>query len=397
VLASTSASRCLAASTCASDGVSASGVRALSHRNPVTLRLGLTPMGRASSKIAGLFTPPAPDVVVRAARPDEAFYTWRGRLRTLHEFDCRLVLNAYAADALVGSALLRSRETGPDDPSSIWTFVDSEFDGRGPYFGDPALIADASYIHLQSVYVRRDHRRRGVSIALCEAIRRIGLPTFCQFRPKFLPGVFERYRADSHENELLAFDWTWNGDGGSLASAMSLAMDDAVESAEPSTFSPGEITAEIGMADGGPDLEPRDVDGLDVIDDDSLDVGKEGEVEDDVVSYPSDSWREEDRCWVPRQIEDELRYRLERERSGFSISELRLETVEPLHLGETTVARFRAVFGGAIEDPDLFELRARYRHYLCTFDPTWHPADVPAALREIVRLQYPRVEGVRTI
>jgi hypothetical protein len=354
-------------------------------------------MGRASSKRAGLFTAPAPDVVVRAARPGEAFYTWRGRLRTLHEFDCRLVLNAYAADALVGSALLRSREPGPHDPSSVWTFVDSEFDGRGPYFGDPALIADASYIHLQSIYVRRDHRRRGLSIALCEAIRRIGLPTFCQFRPKFLPEVFERYRADSDENELLAFDWTWNGDGGSLACEMSLAMDDAVVSAGPPTFSPGEITAEVGIANGGPDLEPRDVDGLDLIDDDSLDVGEEGEAEDDVVSYPSDSWSAEDRRWVPRQIEDELRYRLERGRSGLSISELRLETVGPLQLGETTVARFRAVVSGAIEEPELFELRSRYRHYLRTFDPIWRPADVPKALREIVRLQYSRVEGVRTI
>jgi len=334
------------------------------------------------------------EFIVRAARPGENFYTWRGRLRTLHGFDRRLVLNTYRGEELLASAIVSSNEAGPDDPSDTFTFADSEFEAEGPYFGDPDLIGDTAYLHLQSLYVRRDWRRRGVGNALIEALKGIGLPTFCRFRLAFLRAVFERYRTDSKANEMTAFEWTFNGEGGSLACAMSLAMDHALPPTYASIFSRRPIEAEIVLSDGSAHVEPRGVDGLEEVDDEALAVGIEGERESDIVHYPAEAWNDDDGSWLPREVESELGHWLEPDRSGLAISKLALVDAELPAPGETAAARFRVVLRADIERPELFELRARYRRYLRTFDSSWDDAGIGSAVREIARLKYVKIESV---
>lgn len=342
---------------------------------------------------------PTRELVVRRAAPGEQFYTWRGALRSLHPFDGRLVLNAYRGSSLVGSALLISREPGPDDPnSSTWQFMDTIFNGRGPYFGDPDLIDDAAFLHFESLYVRRDSRRQGVSLALCEAIAEIGLPTFCELRPKFLPAVFERYRADAAANETAAWEWTSCGEGGSIACAMTVAEDGSYS---PSGIPVGDLAAEIVIEHGGPYAFPANVDGLldDLPDDeggDALDAGEEGVVELDAVNHPGDYWTEDD-SWVPRWIEEELRFNLALDRSGFELGELRMTTVAQPRPGQQNAARFCARLTGRVENAGRFALRAEYRRYLRTFDADWTADNLESALRELVRPQHSRVESVQVV
>jgi hypothetical protein len=77
------------------------------------------------------------------------------------------------------------------------------------------LFAEPCDLHFESLYTWRDVRRRGVVAALIEAVSEIGLPTFAEFRPKWLPDVFERWRV-TEENQDETLFWTQEGAGGSL-------------------------------------------------------------------------------------------------------------------------------------------------------------------------------------
>jgi hypothetical protein len=158
--------------------------------------------------------------VQRAAKGDR-FYTWRGRVRQLFPVDGRLVLNAYLGGELVGSAIVSSHEADEDEQrETAWTLADARFSPSGPYFGDPDLFAEPCDLHFESLYTWRDVRRRGVVAALIEAVSEIGLPTFAEFRPKWLPDVFERWRV-TEENQDETLFWTQEGAGGSLGVALS--------------------------------------------------------------------------------------------------------------------------------------------------------------------------------
>jgi GNAT superfamily N-acetyltransferase len=135
--------------------------------------------------------------------------------------DGRLVLNAYLGGELVGSAIVSSHEADEDEQrETAWTLADARFSPSGPYFGDPDLFAEPCFLHFESLYTWRDVRRRGVAAALIEAVSEIGLPTFAEFRPKWLPDVFERWRV-TEENQDETLFWTQEGAGGSLGVALS--------------------------------------------------------------------------------------------------------------------------------------------------------------------------------
>lgn len=138
-------------------------------------------------------------VRVQRAAEGESFYTWRGRVRQLFPEDGRLVLNAYLGEELVGSAIVSAHEADEDEQSeTAWTLADARFSPSGPYFGDPDLFAEPCYLHFESLYTRRDLRQRGVAAVLIQAVCAIGLPTFAEFRPKWLPRVFERWQVRRH-------------------------------------------------------------------------------------------------------------------------------------------------------------------------------------------------------
>ena len=116
-------------------------------------------------------------------------------MRRLFPVDGRLVLNAYLADELVGSAIVSAHEADEDEQrETAWTLADARFSPSGPYFGDPDLFDEPCYLHFESLYTRRELRQRGVAAALIDAVSGIGLPTFAEFRPKWLPHVFERWQ-----------------------------------------------------------------------------------------------------------------------------------------------------------------------------------------------------------
>src|SRR5215218_5514115 len=161
-------------------------------------------------------------VRVQRAAEGDCFYTWRGRVRQLFPVDGRLVLNAYLGEDLVGSAIVSAivsaQEADEDEQrETAWMLADARFSPSGPYFGDPDLLAEPCYLHFESLYTRRDVRRRGVAAALIGAVSAIGLPTFAEFRPKWLPDVFKRWQVTggNHDEALL---WTQEGAGGSLGS-----------------------------------------------------------------------------------------------------------------------------------------------------------------------------------
>lgn len=69
--------------------------------------------------------------VVRATQ-GERFYTWRGRVRELFPQDGRLVLNAYLAKELAGSAIVSAHEADEGEQSeSAWTLADGYFSRQG--------------------------------------------------------------------------------------------------------------------------------------------------------------------------------------------------------------------------------------------------------------------------
>jgi hypothetical protein len=108
-------------------------------------------------------------------------------------------------------------------------------------------LFEPCYLHFESLYTRRDVRR-GVAAALIEAVSAIGLPTFAEFRPKWLPDVFERWRV-TEENEDEALLWTQEAAGASLGGALSLALDGEVLEAPP--FEPASFRITLRATAGG--------------------------------------------------------------------------------------------------------------------------------------------------
>lgn len=197
-------------------------------------------------------------VRVQRATEGERFYTWRGRVRKLFPEDCRLVLNAYVGEELAGTAIVSAHEAGEDEQrETAWTLADASFSPSGPYFGDPDLSPEPCYLHFESLYTRRDLRQRGVAAALIEAVWAIGLPTFAEFRPKWLPNVFERWVV-TEEKEAEALFWTQDVAGGSLGIALSLALDG--EGFEEPAFQPSAFRITFHARTGGERIVAREMD-----------------------------------------------------------------------------------------------------------------------------------------
>jgi GNAT superfamily N-acetyltransferase len=332
----------------------------------------------------------APVRVQRAAE-GERFYTWRGRVRRLFPVDGRLVLNAYLAEELVGSAIVSAHEADEDEQrETAWTLADGRFSPSGPYFGDPDLFAEPCYLHFESLYTRRDVRRRGVAAALIEAVSAIGLPTFAEFRPKWLPDVFERWRV-TEEKEDEALLWTKEGAGGSLGAALSLALDGEMLEAPPFEASSFRIGFQANA--GGERVVAREAiyhapedDDADRDEDADVSLHEEALVEDDRVQIAPQPWEEDDARWLPRELEEELRFHLREDRSGVALSGVDIEVLaEPVE-GSRDPARYGVTIVGGVQDPPLLLARTRWRRYLRTFEEHWTPTDVVQALSEAARL-----------
>lgn len=324
---------------------------------------------------------------VQRAAEGERFYTWRGRVRRLFPVDGRLVLNAYLGEELVGSAIVSGHEADEDEQGeTAWTLADAGFSPSGPYFGDPDLFAEPCYLHFESLYARRDVRRRGVAAALIEAVSAIGLPTFAEFRPKWLPDVFERWRV-TEETEDEALLWTQEGAGGSLGVVLSLALDGEVLEAPP--FEPASFRITLRATAGGErsiareaEYRAPDNDGADGDEDDDVSPHEEGLVEDDRVQIAPQPWDEDDVRWLPRELEEELRFHLREDRSGVALSGVEIEVLAAPSEGSRDPARYGVTLVGRVADPPLLVARARWRRCMRTFEEDWTPVEVGEALSE---------------
>jgi hypothetical protein len=330
-------------------------------------------------------------VRVERATEGERFYTWRGRVRQLFPEDGRLVLNAYLGEELVGSAIVSAHEADEDEQrETAWTLADARFSPSGPYFGDPDLFAEPCYLHFESLYTRRDLRQRRVAAALIEAVCAIGLPTFAEFRPKWLPKVFERWRV-TEENQDEGLLWTQEGAGGSLGVALSLALDGEVFEAPPFEALSFRITFQAKT--GGERIVAReadyhapDDDGADSDEDDDVSLHEEGLVEDDRVHVAPQPWDEDDAQWLPRELEEELSFHLREDRSGVALSAVEIEALAEPSEGSRDPARYGVTIVGRVANPPLLLARARWRRYVRTFEEDWTPLDVGQALSETARL-----------
>ncbi len=332
-------------------------------------------------------------VIVRA-REGGPWYTWRGRLRRFYAAPGRLVLNAVVGDELVGSALASTKEADEDEQGeTAWSFADGHFSASGPYFGDPDCFAEPFYLHLESLYVRRHMRRHGVAHALIEAVRALGLPTFCEFRPKWLEEVFERWRAGEENEE--SFTWTMEGEGGGLGITLGLAMDNALEG-EDARLASGSFHFEAEFVAGGEEVVPVSTEPDDDSDGDDLEDHEEGRPEEDRALVQPYAWDEEDAEWLPRELEDATRFQLQRARSGIELRTLAIETLAPPVSGHSEPARFRVTFEGKVVDPVVLALRARWRHYLRHFERDWEPETVAEAITETVWSSRFRIEHIRS-
>lgn len=312
-------------------------------------------------------------------------------MRQLFPEDGRLVLNAYLAEELVGSAIVSAHEADEDEQrETAWTLADARFSPSGPYFGDPDLFAEPCYLHFESLYTRRDLRQRGVAAALIEAVCALGLPTFAEFRPKWLPDVFERWQV-TEVNQDEALLWTEEGAGGSLAVALSLALDGEVVEAPPFGASSFRITFQAIA--GGERVIAREADFRAPADDeadrdvdDDVSLHEEGLVEDDRVHVTAPPWDEDDRRWLPRELKEELSFQLREDRSGVALSDVEIEVLAAPSEGSRDPARYSVTIVGDVEDPPLLVARARWRRYLRTFKEDWVPAEVGEALLEVAQL-----------
>jgi GNAT superfamily N-acetyltransferase len=348
-------------------------------------RSGATTVRRVASGTSEL------TVRVQRAAEGERFYTWRGRVRQLFPEDGRLVLNAYLGEELVGSAIVSAHEADEDEQrETAWTLADAQFSPAGPYFGDPDLFPEPCYLHFESLYTRRDLRQRGVAAALIEAIWAIGLPTFAEFRPKWLPDVFERWRV-TEENQDEALFWTQEGAGGSLGVALSLALDGEVLEAAP--FEASNFRISFQAQAGGERIVARDADYRAPNDDeagngedDDVSLHEEGLIEADRVHVAPQPWDEDDARWLPKELEEELSFHLREDRSGVALSGVEIEVLAAPSEGSRVPVRYRVTVVGRVEDPPLLLARARWRRYLRTFEEDWMPAEVGEALSEVARL-----------
>jgi GNAT superfamily N-acetyltransferase len=330
-------------------------------------------------------------VRVQRAAAGERFYTWRGRVRQLSSEDGRLVLNAYVGEELVGSAIVSAHEADEDEQSeTAWTLADARFSPSGPYFGDPDLFAEPCYLHFESLYTRRDLRQRGVAAALIEAVGAIDLPTFAEFRPKWLPRVFERWQV-TEENQDEAVLWTEEGAGGCLGVALSLALDGEV--LEAPSFEASKFRITFQAEAGGERIVAREADyrapdeaEADSDEDDDVSLHEEGLVEDARVHVAPQPWKEDDAKWLPRELEEELSFHLREDRSGVALSAVEIEVLAQPSEGSRAPARYGVTIVGRVEDPPLLLARARWRRYVRTFEEDWSPRDVGQALSEAARL-----------
>jgi GNAT superfamily N-acetyltransferase len=330
-------------------------------------------------------------VRVQRATQEHRFYTWRGRVRELFPVDGRLVLNAYHGEELVGSAIVSAHEADEDEQGeSAWTLADARFSPSGPYFGDPDLFPEPCYLHFESLYTRRDLRQRGVAAALIEAVSAIGLPTFAEFRPTWLPDVFERWQV-TEENQDEALFWTQEGAGGSLGVALSLALDGEVLEAPP--FGASKFRISFQAKAGGERIAAREADYHAPADDEAdrdedhdVSLHEEGLVEDDRVHVTPQPWDEDDAQWLPKELEEELSFHLREDRSGVALSGVEIEVLAAPSEGSRDPARYSVTIAGRVEAPALLLARARWRRYMRTFEEDWMAAEVGEALSGAARL-----------
>jgi len=280
--------------------------------------------------------------------------------------------------------------TPREQRETAWTLADAHFSPSGPYFGDPDLFPEPCYLHFESLYTRRDLRQRGVAAALIEAVCAIGLPTFAEFRPKWLPAVFERWRV-TEENQDEALFWTQEGAGGSRGIALSLALDGEALEAAPFAASHFRITFQAKA--GGERVAAREADyhapaddEADRDGDDDVSLHEEGLVEDDRIQIAPQPWDEDDARWLPKELEEELRFHLREDRSGVALSGVEIEVLAAPPEGSRDPARYSVIIIGRVEDPPLLLARARWRRYVRTFEEDWIPAEVGEALSEVARL-----------
>jgi hypothetical protein len=229
-----------------------------------------------------------------------------------------------------------------------------------------------------------------VAAALIGAVSAIGLPTFAEFRPKWLPDVFGRWQV-TEENQDEALFWTQESAGGSLGIALSLALDGEVFEAPP--FEPSKFRITFQADAGGERIVARDADyhapdddEADSDEDDDVSLHEEGLVEDDRVRVAPHPWDEDDARWIPRELEEELSFHLREDRSGVALSGVEINALAAPTEGSVAPARYRVTLRGRLEDPRLLLARARWRRYLRTFDEDWTPLDAGQALFEIARL-----------
>jgi GNAT superfamily N-acetyltransferase len=340
----------------------------------------------------------ADDQVALSVRPAEAgepWYTWRRALRSYTPAPGRRVFNAYRGDQLLGSALVETREAGPEDPpSSVWDFADSLGAFQGPYFNLDESVPEPVFLHFESMYVRENARRSGVALALTEAVADVGLPTYCQFAAKFLVPVFAGWDADLDEDDR----WTKMSErpAGELASNLEFALEGE---STPQRLAAGRFTAHVRtrLERCGPAPHVRSVDAPEgEINDEKL-YEQEGTPEADVRELDPDDqrWDEDDAEYQLDWLEQRIRFQLAHERSGIVVDQMQQNVIQRVVAGSDQPATVEWTIQGNVEDPGLLEMRAVWRRFLATFDAEWEPSTLTEAIAEIVRDSDYAVEALR--